>query len=221
MTTVIFDLFETLITEWGHEKYTTRKKAGDLNIPYETLADLWSEMEHSMDMGTLTLDEAIKYVVHKLSLPITPELIDYIWQRRINTRSVCFTNIDNNVIAMLDGLKAQGYQFGLISNCSFEDAGMFRKSELFPYFDLCILSCEVGMTKPSAKIYDLFCKTAKVKPEDCLFVGDGGSHELQGASGFGMKTVQAVWFIKEYNNEYINKDGFSYASEPKEIFGYL
>ena len=30
---VIFDLFETLITEWGHEKYTKRKIIGALGIP--------------------------------------------------------------------------------------------------------------------------------------------------------------------------------------------
>ena len=29
---VIFDLFETLITEWGHKKYTKNELCADLNI---------------------------------------------------------------------------------------------------------------------------------------------------------------------------------------------
>ena len=32
---VIFDLFETLITEWGHEKYTKRKMCEDLGVEKE------------------------------------------------------------------------------------------------------------------------------------------------------------------------------------------
>ena len=32
---VIFDLFETLITEWGHKKYTKNELCADLNVSRE------------------------------------------------------------------------------------------------------------------------------------------------------------------------------------------
>ena len=32
---VIFDLFETLITEWGHKKYTKNEMCADLGIERE------------------------------------------------------------------------------------------------------------------------------------------------------------------------------------------
>jgi len=34
MKAVVFDLFETLVTEWGRPKYTTREVATDLGIDY-------------------------------------------------------------------------------------------------------------------------------------------------------------------------------------------
>ena len=33
-----------------------------------------------------------------------------------------------------------------------------------------------------------------VSPEECLYVGDGGSNELQAATASGMTAVQANWF---------------------------
>ena len=37
---VIFDMFETLITEWGHEKYTKNKICSDLGIEREKFAKI-------------------------------------------------------------------------------------------------------------------------------------------------------------------------------------
>ncbi len=35
---VVFDLFETLITEWGHEKYTKSKMCADLGVDKDLFA---------------------------------------------------------------------------------------------------------------------------------------------------------------------------------------
>ena len=34
---VVFDLFETLITEWGHKKYTKNERCSDMGIEREIL----------------------------------------------------------------------------------------------------------------------------------------------------------------------------------------
>ena len=36
-----------------------------------------------------------------------------------------------------------------------------------------------------------------VRPQQCLFVGDGGSHELEGARNLGITTVMITGIIKE------------------------
>ena len=42
---VIFDLFETLITEWGHEKYTKRQMCADLGVDKDRFNVFWKEKE--------------------------------------------------------------------------------------------------------------------------------------------------------------------------------
>ena len=34
-------------------------------------------------------------------------------------------------------------------------------------------------------------------PQECLYVGDGGSFELEAAEKMGMKAVQATWYLRE------------------------
>ena len=36
-----------------------------------------------------------------------------------------------------------------------------------------------------------------VSPEECFYIGDGGSHELEAAKELGLYAYQAVWYLKE------------------------
>jgi putative hydrolase of the HAD superfamily len=55
-----------------------------------------------------------------------------------------------------------------------------------PLLDACVFSVEVGMCKPDPAIYAEACRRLGVRPQECLHVGDGGSHELTGADEVGM-----------------------------------
>jgi putative hydrolase of the HAD superfamily len=55
--------------------------------------------------------------------------------------------------------------------------------------DEAILSCSVGMKKSDPRIYELACQRLQVSPDRCLYVGDGGSSELTGATEMGMHAV--------------------------------
>ncbi|MDE6698901.1 MAG: HAD family hydrolase [Lachnospiraceae bacterium] len=71
-----------------------------------------------------------------------------------------------------------------------------RQSELFPYFDAVLLSCEQGIQKPDEEIFIRCIEQLHVKPEECLYVGDGGSRELETARKLGMTAAQAVWYLR-------------------------
>ncbi len=47
----------------------------------------------------------------------------------------------------------------------------------------------IGLVKPDPAIYQLACQRLGVIPEDCRYVGDGGSNELTGADASGMRAV--------------------------------
>ena len=68
---------------------------------------------------------------------------------------------------------------------------------LASYFDVICLSYEQGLQKPDTKIYEQCMSSLDVKPDECLYVGDGGSHELDAAVSLGMKVRQATWYLKE------------------------
>ena len=94
-------------------------------------------------------------------------------------------------------LKSKGYKIGLISNCHSEEAMVIKQSILFPYFDAVCLSYDEGIKKPDHRIFEKCMEKLCVDAADCLYVGDGGSRELETAGEIGMHPVQAVWYLKE------------------------
>ena len=78
---------------------------------------------------------------------------------------------------------------GLISNCLGDTSYLWPSTPFASLFDASILSFEVGMVKPDPGIYRLACERLGVEPSECLFIGDGGSGELTGATDVGMDAV--------------------------------
>jgi putative hydrolase of the HAD superfamily len=66
---------------------------------------------------------------------------------------------------------------------------MWQDTEFSSLFDATIFSASVGMKKPDPQIYTMACEQLAVEPTECLYVGDGDSNELTGASDVGMDAV--------------------------------
>ena len=95
----------------------------------------------------------------------------------------------NGAIDILKNLKGLGYKVGLITNCSADVPLLWKNTEFFNLFDASIFSASVGLKKPDAQIYNLACEKLGVEPNKCLYIGDGDSNELAGASQLGMDAV--------------------------------
>ncbi|MFH1143687.1 MAG: HAD family hydrolase [Candidatus Eisenbacteria bacterium] len=91
--------------------------------------------------------------------------------------------------ALLRELARRGYPLGLISNCNPDVPGLFRSGPLASYFRETIFSSEVGMAKPEPGIYLEMIRRLAVRPEACLYVGDGHGRELAGAGAVGLITA--------------------------------
>lgn len=74
---------------------------------------------------------------------------------------------------------------------------IIKKSVLYPYFDAVCLSFDEGLQKPNPAIFKMCLEKLNVQAEYCLYIGDGGSNELEAAEMVGMKAAQAVWYLKE------------------------
>ena len=89
----------------------------------------------------------------------------------------------------LAALRERGFRIGVISDCSEEVVAAWPATPLAPLVHEAVLSAAVHLKKPDPRVYKLACERLGVAPERCLFVGDGGSRELTGASAVGMDAV--------------------------------
>ncbi|WP_172619423.1 HAD-IA family hydrolase [Paenibacillus alvei] len=116
------------------------------------------------------------------------------YQERINEKIAPFLHIRSDILELLEYLRKNNIKIGLISNCTEEEVRYWYESKLAQYFDEIIFSYEVGIAKPNIRIYQLACERLSVSPQESIFVGDGGSNELDGAYNSGLRTYHAIWF---------------------------
>lgn len=193
---VIFDMYETLITHFQHPLYFGAQIAEDAGIPVDRFLEPWRATDYDRTIGKIRLEEVLENIFRENNC-CSEALIKTVTQKRIDTKKECFRHLHPQILPMLAGLRARGVSVGLISNCYFEEAEVIRESELFPYFDTVFLSCEQGIQKPDEEIFMRCIEKLSVKPGECLYVGDGGSYELETAKKLGMKAAQAVWYLRE------------------------
>ena len=214
---VIFDMYETLITHYTTDLYFSEDMARDAQVEYEDFYRIWKGTDADRTLGKMTFREVIKRILVENNA-WSQEKLDLIIKKRTETKEKLFEKLHPEIISMLEEIKAKGMKIALISNCFDEEAAVIRKSILAPYFDVICLSCELGMRKPEEGIFSKCLEELNLSPKECVYCGDGGSSELEAASGFGMKCFQACWYFSP-NNEGIlsRKDGFDQLEKPLEL----
>lgn len=218
---VIFDMYETLITHYRSPLYFGTQMAADAGITEDRFQKLWRPTEHDRTIGKLTLEKALEDILRENQC-YSQELLNQIVQKRKAIKQECFKHLHPEIEPMLEELKKRGVRLGLISNCFSEEVEVIRNSELVTYFDAVFLSYEQGIQKPDEEIFQRCTACLSVRAEDCLYVGDGGSYELEAAVSLGMNVVQAVWYLQEGTTQPAKrKDDFAQAETPMEIIRYI
>lgn len=218
---IIFDMFETLITHYNSPLYFGWQMAEDAGVDTEKFLMRWRGLEADRTIGKISLEQTLEKILADLG-GYSEELVEKIAAKRVATCESCFQTLHPEILPMLAGLKEKGYRIGLISNCFSEEAKVIRRSVLFSYFDAVCLSYELGMKKPDEAIYRACMEKLSVKPEECVYVGDGGSYELETARRLGMKAVQAVWYLKEGTFQPTGRmQEFEQMDSPMQLIEYV
>ena len=191
---VVFDMFETLVTLFVGRTYFSEDIAKDVGFAdIENYRREWHLIEHDRSIGKLTIEDGLTQVFKKIGI-YSEEKVQTIVNNRLAALKDTFDNIPAESFQLLDALKERGIKIGLITNTFSDERDMIRSSALFPYFNVALISYEQGICKPAPEMYQRMIAQLGVKPEECLYVGDGGSRELYGARDAGMKAVQCTWF---------------------------
>lgn len=218
---VIFDMYETLVTLLESPAYFGTQIAGDLGMDPAVFRKMWDATEHDRSIGRLTLEEALETIMRENHCYAAP-LLNEVVEKRLQAKRACFDHMHPEIIPMLSALKKRKIKIGLISNCFSEEALAIRESMLFPFFDAVFLSYEQGIQKPDKDIFRRCLSALAVPPQECLYIGDGGSFELETAKDIGMTVFQAAWYLKEGTAQPSKrKPDFSQFGTPCEVLTYI
>ena len=218
---VIFDMYETLITLFNSRVYKGKQIAADMNIPEETFREIWDPSDDDRTLGNISFEEIIEKILRENNI-YDRELYDRIILNRYTCSSEVFNHKHPEIIPMLKALKDKGIKTGLITNCYLEEKDAIIKSDLYDLFDAICMSCDVKLKKPDIRIYELCAGKLNVKPEECLYVGDGGSNELSAAITAGMKPLQATWYLRDGVGQPCGRmDEFDMAAAPMDVLKAL
>jgi 2-haloalkanoic acid dehalogenase type II len=82
------------------------------------------------------------------------------------------------------------YKLGLVTNGpSRIQQSKIERFRLADYFDVLIVSEDVGVAKPDPAIFKLALERMRIDPAEALFVGDSPEHDLRGAEAAGMPFI--------------------------------
>ena len=190
---VVFDMFETLVSLFQGRTYFGENIADDVGVPPREFRHRWHEIEDDRSTGKLTIKEGLEIVLKDLGV-YSEDKVALAAQKRIDALGDTFGAIPEDSLKLLEGLKEEGIMIGLITNTFSDERDFIRACPLFPFFDVALISYEQGICKPDPEIYQRMIDSLGVKPEEILYVGDGGSKELYAARDAGMQAVQCAWF---------------------------
>jgi YjjG family noncanonical pyrimidine nucleotidase len=85
------------------------------------------------------------------------------------------------------GILSEQYRLGLVTNGYTEaQRGRLRVAGLLPYFDVVVVSEEIGYSKPDSRIFEHATRELQVSSAETLFVGDSVEHDYRGAMNAGI-----------------------------------
>jgi|SRR5690554_2499893 len=209
---VFFDLFFTLIKP-AYEGKEEDNEYYDLNLSREEWEEIVEDEELYLERALGKIGDPItiiREVLEKYNIEKDEFLINRIAEKRVKRFEKFLREVDRNIIETLDYLSEKGVRMCLISNADVIDKIGWDSSPLNRFFENTIFSCDVGVLKPDKEIYEIGLKKMRVVAENAVFVGDGGSGELQGAREVGLKTILVTHYLGAIRNERI-KNNREYA----------
>jgi putative hydrolase of the HAD superfamily len=189
---VIFDLFGTLIDNFTRRDYNSvmAEIAGILKAPPDDFIRIWKSSFNDRVTGVHgDQRETFGSICRGLHISVTPEQLQRAFAVRMDfCRRTTIPR--KGSVEVLMALRKSGLKTGLISDCTGEIPLVWDETPFAGLFDVKVFSCVVKTKKPDPRIYQIAIGQLNVKPDECLYVGDGSSHELTGAWEMGMYPIR-------------------------------
>jgi len=190
---VLFDLFETLITESRSQPAGVSSLASELGCEREAFRRQWKALRPAVTVGRTSFHQALSEMATKLGRHAEDATLQRMCNERIHAKAEPFEQIEHQVLMVIDHVRSRDLRLGIISNCFAEDVAAWSQCSLASRFDCTVFSFEIGLAKPPAKpdpeIYREATRRLRVDVSETLFIGDGGHEELSGAEQAGLRAL--------------------------------
>ncbi|MGH3391782.1 MAG: HAD family hydrolase [Actinomadura sp.] len=191
---VVFDFFGTLTVPSSPQRRiaSNTEIATVIGAPAEEFRALWWQTWPERCTGAMgDFTTAVREIAARLGIEVSEAtLAEAAGARRLSERG--FRELRDDALTTLQTLRDWGVDTALISDCTEELSDEWSGSPVAPYIQVPVFSCTAGIKKPDPRIYALAYDALGHAPADCLYVGDGGSHELPGATAVGMSAVRIL-----------------------------
>lgn len=177
---VFFDLGGVIVRT---EYQSPRQQLADrLGLEYDDLSKIVFDSETGVKatVGSITSQQHWEAVMKRLKRP---------HEEIAAIRDEFFAGdiVDHDIISFLRSLRGT-CKTGLISNAWSDLRDFMAREKIIDAFDHIIISSEVGVAKPEAKIFQIALEQAGVSPNEAVFVDDFYVN-IEGCEKVGMKGI--------------------------------
>jgi HAD superfamily hydrolase (TIGR01549 family) len=210
---VLFDLGGTLVYRIVTQERILRILCNEMQVVVDDHADWagaaskWRTFHAANSLGcrTVAAEQALMRTEARLALEhlvgkrCSEEMVDRLQVGlRRNSR---WWGIYDDVMPLLNQLKALGLPLGLVSNWEPSLADFCREMGLAHLFSVTVSSTVEGIEKPSRRIFEIAAERLGFAPEDGLYVGDDFRSDVAGSRAAGLTPV-----LLDRNERYAETD---------------
>ncbi len=195
---IIFDLFHTLVS-FKSDGTTGRNTSEILGIPEDDWNKLlWKSSEDRLRHNHQDDISIIRNLAHQYDPSILETKIEEAAHERAARFRECLINPPAQRVDTIRRLHERGHKMILLSNADVMEKRGWNESPFAFFFLNALFSCDIGYIKPEVEAYQTALKLSNSNLNRAVFVGDGGSNELQGAKVCGFTTVMTTEIIGEF-----------------------
>jgi HAD superfamily hydrolase (TIGR01509 family) len=203
---VLFDLFETLVTESSASMRRASSLAVELGVNEDAYRLHWRSRRLDIVLGRCSFRDTLAQIVRTLGGTPDERLLEHLRFERMQQKAAVLRTVEPDLLAAIDALRARGLKLAVVSNSFAEDVAGWETSPLRSFFDVTLFSCAAGLAKPDPEIYLLACRELQLPPGRALFIGDGADDELAGARTAGLGACRALWFLSRWPHATLARD---------------
>ena len=152
-----------------------------LGVPSNAFEKAHSLFSAEFQKGNITESQLWKNICSSLDIPMPKS--KSLWLE-------AFKHCDSpkkDVLMLVASLRANGYKTAILSNTEIPAVKYFSQKE-YARFDVAVLSCFEGTSKPERRIYKLALERLNLQADEVLFIDDNPEY-IEGANQVGLNTI--------------------------------